>query len=213
MMSPGFAANPQAIASVAPVASAANSSAAACSACHGARGEGMAAFPRLAGVSAAYLRRQLEAFATGQRKNAIMQPIAQNLSIQQRDEVAAFFASLPPSVHADDIEPKNANDIGAWLATRGRWDKDLPACAQCHGPGGVGVGTTFPPLVGQPSDYLEQQLKAWRAGERPPGPLGLMQLIARKLSDADIKAVSDYYAQLPNHQAATPVQTARKGAQ
>lgn len=44
----------------------------------------MTNFPRLAGVSTAYLRSQLEAFASGTRKNPIMQPIAQALSPEQR---------------------------------------------------------------------------------------------------------------------------------
>lgn len=170
--------------------------ASACAGCHGSRGEGMAAFPHLAGTGAAYLREQLEAFASGQRKSPIMQPIAQGLSPEQRAQVAAYYAGLPATARAVDTEAAHPSQAGAWLATRGRWSDELPACAQCHGPGGIGVGASFPPLVGQPSAYIEQQLKAWKAGERPAGPLGLMQAIARKLSDADIKAVSDYYAGL-----------------
>lgn len=170
--------------------------ASACAGCHGPRGEGMGAFPHLAGTGATYLREQLEAFAGGQRKNSIMQPIAQALSPEQRAQVAAYYAGLPAPIRATDTEPVSPSQPGAWLATRGRWSDDLPACAQCHGPGGSGVGTSFPPLAGQPSAYIEQQLKAWRAGERPAGPLGLMQAIARKLSDTDVKAVSDYYAGL-----------------
>ena len=72
----------------------------------------------------------------------------------------------------------------------------MPACAQCHGPGGTGVGEDFPPLAGQPAAYLAEQLRAWQSGGRHPGPLGLMETIARKLSAADIQAVSDYYAGL-----------------
>ncbi len=140
-----------------------------------------------------------------------MQPIAQALSAEQRIELAKFYASLPQPVSAEDAEPNKAQDVGAWLATRGRWSEDVPACAQCHGPGGMGVGASFPPLAGQPAAYLEQQLKAWRTGDRPPGPLGLMQIVARKLSDADSKAVSDYYAQLPSRQPVAPVSSGTKG--
>ena len=97
-------------------------------------------------------------------------------------------------------------DAGAWLATRGRWADGLPACAQCHGPGGVGVGTRFPPLAGQTADYISAQLKAFRSGDRPAGPLGLMQAVASKLHADDVQAVSTYYASLGG--AATPAAAA-----
>ena len=170
--------------------------AAACASCHGARGEGVGDFPRLAGTGGAYLRAQLDAFAAGQRKSAVMQPIARALAPEQRAQVAAYYASLPAPVRPEDQAPKGPGDVGAWLATRGRWSQEIPACAQCHGPGGSGVGASFPPLAGQPAAYLVQQLQAWHGDGRPPGPLGLMQQIARKLSDADIQAVSAYYAGL-----------------
>ena len=176
---------------------------AACAGCHGARGEGVAGFPYLAGTGLDYLREQLEAFASGERKSPGMQPIAQGLSAQQRARLAAYFASLPAAGKgAADREPRNASDAGAWLATRGRWSDGIPACAQCHGPGGIGVGVRFPPLAGQPGAYISDQLKAWQAGSRPPGPLGLMEAIARKLKEADIQAVSDYYAGLAKPAAA-----------
>lgn len=171
---------------------------AACISCHGAKGEGnaVAGFPRLAGTSAAYLAAQLTAFADGTRPNPIMQPMAKLLSASERDAVANYFAGLPPAagIKAPDsgsVEPSNA---GAWIATRGRWDQGLPACAQCHGPGGIGVGSTFPPLAAQPAAYIASQLHSWKDGGRPPGPMALMPVVASKLSDADITAVADYYA-------------------
>ncbi len=183
----------------------------ACAACHGARGEGIAAYPHLAGTGVDYLREQLEAFAAGSRKSPVMEPIAQALTAQQRGQLAAYFASLPAvRAAAVDREARNASDVGAWLATRGRWSDGVPACAQCHGPGGVGVGASFPPLAGQPAAYISAQLKAWQAGSRPAGPLGLMQAIARKLKEADIQAVSEYYAGLA---ASTPAAAAAPGAE
>lgn len=168
----------------------------ACASCHGAHGEGGPGFPHLAGTGADYLREQLEAFASGKRKNAVMQPIAKALNEQQRADAAAYYASLPPIVHAADRLPQSSSDLGAWLATRGRWSDDIPACAQCHGPGGIGVGASFPPLAGQTAAYLSAQLRAIQSGDRQDGPLGLMGAIARRLNDKDIVAVSDYYAGL-----------------
>lgn len=180
----------------------------ACTTCHGARGEGMGGMPRLAGTGKTYLREQLDAFAAGTRQNPVMQPFAQKLSASERSAVAAYFASLAAPVAAKDAQA-GPSQPGAWLATRGRWTDGIPACAQCHGPGGNGVGEAFPPLAGQSAEYIAQQLKAEQAGTRPPGPLALMPGVARKLSDSDITAVSTYYAGLTS----TPKSSAKATAQ
>ncbi|WP_322048981.1 c-type cytochrome [Paraburkholderia sp. J67] len=174
----------------------------ACISCHGANGEGNAAagFPRLAGLSAPYIEAQLAAFADGTRENSIMQPFAKIMSLDGREAVAQYFSSLPApkAIGTRDAADASPDNTGAWLATRGRWQQDLPACVQCHGPGGAGVGSVFPPLAGQPAAYIEAQLNAWKNGKRAPGPLALMPAIASKLSDADIHAVAQYYAQPAN---------------
>jgi cytochrome c553 len=179
----------------------------ACIGCHGARGEGNTAFPRLAGTGQAYLQAQLDAFADGSRKNAVMQPFAQKLSTTERAALAMYYSQLPAPFSAADNPPApSPSDAGAWLAARGRWSDQLPACAQCHGQSGSGVGTQFPPLAGLSAAYIGEQLQAWKAGTRPPGPLGLMPMVTAKLSDADVTAVAAYYAGL----VAAPPGTARK---
>ncbi|MCX7513166.1 c-type cytochrome [Frateuria hangzhouensis] len=169
-----------------------------CQSCHGTDGGGQAAagFPRLAGLDAAYLARQLEDYAEGSRASAVMQPIARALSARERDAVAGYYAQLP--VAAMPAAPKPAADgAGATLATRGRWSEQVPACEQCHGPGGVGVGAHFPPLAGQPAAYIESQLKAWQQGSRRNDPLELMQHLSRALSAEDIAAVAQWFAAQP----------------
>lgn len=171
--------------------------AAACASCHGARGEGNAAanFPRLAGLPAAYIAAQLMNFADGARQNPVMAPQAKAMSAKERDAVASYYASLPAYRGAAPGKPDaTAKDAGEWLATRGRWDHDLPACVQCHGPGGIGVGTAFPPIAGQSAGYIAAQLHAFKEGSRPGGPLNLMGVVAKRMSDADMAAVADYFA-------------------
>lgn len=181
----------------------------ACSTCHGAQGQGQAdaGFPRLAGLPAAYLRRQLDAYAAGERRNPTMMPIAKSLSADQRDAVVKHYAALPLAASAAagtaattaskaaSAPPRDTP--GQVLATRGRWSSGIPACEQCHAPGGRGVGSDFPPLAAQPANYLAAQLKAWRSGDRPPGPLGLMTVIASKLEPGDIDSVARYFAAMP----------------
>ncbi|CAB3848608.1 c-type cytochrome [Achromobacter ruhlandii] len=176
----------------------------ACVTCHGANGEGnpAAGFPHLAGMGAAYLAEQLDAMANGSRVSPVMAATAKALDPAQRQAVAAYYAGLPAPLNVDRLaatalQPGKPDDTGAWLATRGAWDKNVPACNQCHGPGGIGVGANFPSLAGQPAAYIAGQLRAWRQGQRPPGPLGLMPAVATRLTDAEIDAVSAYYAGLP----------------
>ena len=164
-----------------------------CSSCHGQRGEGNPAggFPRLAGLGKGYIERQLAAFANGERQNAVMAPIAKALLPAERSAASAYYARLPFKVA---FVGEASTGAGAALATQGRWDKDIvPACVQCHGPNGVGVGDAFPPLAGQSATYIAQQLRAWQEGTRPPGPLGLMKAIATRLAAADVDAVAQYF--------------------
>lgn len=168
-------------------------------------GQAAAGFPRLAGLNAAYLRKQLDDFASGARANATMQPVASALSEDERQALATYYARLP--IPATRVAPAGASSVGAILAERGRWDQGVPACAQCHGPGGVGVGAHFPPLAGQSAVYIANQLTAWKKGARTNDPLQLMQHVAAKLDTDDIDAVSAYYAAQP-----TKTVTAAEGA-
>ena len=175
--------------------------AAACVSCHGAKGEGMAAagFPRLAGLHPDYLLAQLDNFASGLRQNPVMAPIARQLTAAERKAVAGYFGGLPPPTPVASGDPNvlKASDRGAWLADRGRWDDNLPACVQCHGPGGAGTGSAFPPLAGQSSAYLAYQLHAFKSGARPGGPMSLMSVVAKRMTDADIAAVADHFGAAP----------------
>ncbi len=169
---------------------------AACISCHGAQGEGSAAFPPLAGSSKAYLAAQLASFASGARSNAVMGPIAKALTADQQAQVAGWFAALPLPFKPVQETAAVPSDRGAWLATRGRWQDGIPACAQCHGPGGVGVPLHFPPIGGLSAAYMQAQIEAWRAETRPPGPLGLMASVAKRLTADDVTAIAAYYAKL-----------------
>jgi cytochrome c553 len=65
-----------------------------CAACHGADGNSQApTFPILAGQHADYLAKALEDYKSGARKNVIMAGFAGALSKQDREDLAAYFAS------------------------------------------------------------------------------------------------------------------------
>lgn len=171
----------------------------ACSACHGDTGEGRpeAGYPRLSGIDARYLLRQLNDFADGNRPNDVMHPVAKSLSVGEREAMASYYGSLSAPKAAGEEKPaKKALADGALLAQRGDWSKGLPACGQCHGPSGQGVGSSFPKLAGQSATYISDQLNAWKAGRRSNDPLHLMTGVASKLDEQQISAVAAYYAHL-----------------
>jgi cytochrome c553 len=173
--------------------------AATCQACHGAHGEGMVdgAKPRLAGQSAHYLDKQLRDFASGARDNAIMSAIAKGLNDQTRAKLVAYYAALPVPTATEHTAPTPAQaQRGHQLAIEGAEDKRVQACNNCHGPDGSGVSLSAPALAGQLAPYLAAQLKSWQQGSRKNDAGNLMSPVAARLDDADIAAVTAYYASL-----------------
>ena len=65
-----------------------------CFGCHGQGAKGMGVTPRLAGQQPAYLKRQLQAFKDGSRKNGTMRGIANMLSNDEMAAVAEHMGSL-----------------------------------------------------------------------------------------------------------------------
>jgi len=188
-----------------------------CLACHGAQGEGMAAagYPRLAGLSAEYIAEQLNAYIDGRRVNAIMRPMAMPLTASQIQSIATFFSSLPvPVKPATSISDSTQNALGQQLAERGDWNAGIPACFNCHAPGGIGLPTAFPPIVGQPATYIESQIQAWKNGTRQGSPQNLanslMHSVALRMSDSQTKAVSAWLAAQPTAASQTSPTTTAK---
>jgi cytochrome c553 len=173
---------------------------AACASCHGMHGEGNAAagFPRLAGQWQYYLARQMTSFANGSRNNAVMSPIAKMLTQQQIDAVSAYYAALfVPSSKPVARAPPKMLERGRILATVGDNSREIQACANCHGPGGVGEPPTYPYLAGQHGSYLIEALAEWKNGIRNTDPSQQMSIIAKHLVDDDVAAVAAYYSMQP----------------
>lgn len=170
-----------------------------CAGCHAADGNSPSpANPKLAAQHAAYLAKQLHNFkpqADGkppERNNAIMQGFAAALSDQQIRDVSAYFATqkLKPAA----AKNKDLVELGQKIYRGGITDKGVPACAGCHSPNGAGIPDQYPRLQGQYADYTESQLVAFRSGVRANS--AQMMTISARLSDKEIKAVSDYIAGL-----------------
>jgi|TARA_R100001143_G_scaffold5797_1_gene8497 cytochrome c553 len=175
-----------------------------CAACHGPDGNSPSGqYPSLAGQGEPYLIKQLKAYKSGARENAIMQGQAANLSEQDMQDLAAFFAEQ--TVQTGQVKP-DLLEMGERIYRGGDVEKGIPACAGCHGPAGQGVDAAgFPALAGQQPAYTESQLRAFRAvgredigsmAKRDNDPQAMMRTLAAKMSDAQIQAVSSFVAGL-----------------
>jgi cytochrome c553 len=167
--------------------------AAVCMACHTADGSrGAPANPILQGQHPEYLVKQLQEFKSGKRKNAIMMGFASTLSDEDMRNVAAFYASKVAKPGA--AKNKDTIRLGESIYRGGITQKQVPACAGCHGPTGSGIPAQYPRMGGQHAEYTESQMLAFRSGERANN--AQMTAIAGRMNDAEIKAVSDYIAGL-----------------
>ncbi len=166
-----------------------------CQSCHGLDGNSPnGAWPKLAGQNATYLKKQLEDFKSGARDNAIMSPMAANLSEEDIKNLAAYYAKQQTS---KGVTPKKYLKLGEKIYRAGNKETGVPACMACHGPAGNGnPAAAWPQIAGQHSQYVENQLKAYRSGERTNDPNAMMQGVAEKMSDEEITAVANYVSGL-----------------
>jgi cytochrome c553 len=153
--------------------------------------------PRIAGQTAAYIKKQLDNYADGTRDNPIMVNFAKPLSEKQREDLAVRFAAMSAPFVAQAVSASEATLArGHQLAYQGDEAKRVQACNNCHGPDGVGLPGSTPYLAGQSAEYLGSALKAWHDGTRKNDAGQLMRSVAERLSDADIAAVSAYFARV-----------------
>lgn len=162
-----------------------------CAGCHAVDGNStIAANPRLAGLNAEYINKQLTNFKSGDRKNAVMSGMVASLSPQDMLNLAAYFSAQQPK--PDTSKDKELAQLGQKIFHGGVQGSGVPACAACHGPQGKGVPIEFPRLAGQHSDYIYTQLNDFRLGTRANDGAKMMRTIAAKMTDADMKAVAAY---------------------
>ncbi len=160
----------------------------ACATCHGVRGEGNGFdAPRLAGLPAGYLQKQMQDYATGLRPHAVMGDVARFLDRHERVRVANHYAALPPQAMPAATEQTISASTPALYAAK---------CQQCHGVEGVGTDSG-PPLNAQPAFYLAQQLQDWQVSKRRNDGHHEMLKVAQQLDGGEITQLSLYLAQIP----------------
>lgn len=157
-----------------------------CQECHGADGNSSdAKIPNHAGQYAGYLIKQLSDFQSGERRHEIMTIMAEDLSAADISDIAAYFASQKI------MQGEGSSDKPL--------DRGIPSCISCHGENGKGRSAdnaVYPVIGGQRAVYLRSQLVSWKLGDRNNSPGGVMNKVAKLLSDDEINALADYVSGL-----------------
>jgi cytochrome c553 len=145
--------------------------------------------PIIAGMSPAYFKKQIEAYAGGKRPSPEMEPYAKMVLVLGVDEVARYFGG-------QKMQPTPIAVDGASVA-RGR--AAAAQCAVCHGQDGKGNAAMLSPsLVGQPPGFLREQMLLFKQDKRNQGEPALKAAKALMLTlpDETLADLAAYYSSL-----------------
>ena len=123
---------------------------------------------------------------------------------ERTDEVWAMVAFLLklPGLELDayrelalgELADEQLRDAGLESLVADPFEPVLAECARCHGRDGQGRGVgAFPKLSGQSEAYLLASLQAYAQGLRHSG---IMEPAAARLSDSEMRRLSDHYASM-----------------
>ena len=165
-----------------------------CGGCHNPDGNSIIPEnPRLAGLDAKYIARQLADFKSGKRTNPTMSSIIPMVDESEFKSLGKFFSQQKRLTSESDKADLVAK--GKQLFEEGVIGTAAPACMGCHGEDGSG-SDVFPRLNGQNPAYVANQLTNFKNGGRTNDSKGLMQAVAKRLNEQEIAAVAEYMSTL-----------------
>ena len=161
-----------------------------CTACHGVNGNSKSdTMPIIAGMDAAYFKKQVQAYAANARPSPEMGPYSKQILDIGLDGVAGYFAG-------QRMEPTPVKPDAAAVA---RGQVAAAPCVICHGPAGKGdPARSIPSLAGQPPGYLRDQIRLFKQDARNPGDAALaaMKALMKSIPDAQEADLAAYYSSL-----------------
>jgi cytochrome c553 len=134
--------------------------------------------PKLGGQHPSYIISALKAYQEKTRSHPTMQAQAADLTQEDMENIAAYFASLSDS-----------------SSSAAKEDNPATQCAACHGPDGVSSPDDpqgAPILAGQYPDYIVQALHEYKTGERQ-NPI--MSGFAAGLDKQQMETIAHFYAE------------------
>ena len=176
---------------------------AACSTCHGERGVGNPDnphIPRLAEKPAGYLYKQLQSFKAQQGQSPAMEYVVRQLSPSYMMKIAQYYSEQRVEYHEQQLPASITKEVlarGKQLVEEGDEARGVPACKYCHGQALTGVKPMIPGILNQPFDYVSTQLNLWRTNSRSVESTHCMWVVAKRMMQKDVEAVSAYLAIQP----------------
>lgn len=158
-----------------------------CDSCHGDNGVSEDnETPSLAGQKSAYTFKQIYDYRHKIRKDKTMYKKVKKLSYQDMADISAWYQTQKGENKEGKKPPK--------MVSIGDKARFLISCDMCHNPNIMQGGFQVPILQGQKIDYLIETLTAFKESERENDEYGVMQKIAKLLSDKEIVEIAKYYA-------------------
>ena len=159
--------------------------AARCVSCHSSTETTHSMLPLLEGQPKAAFISQWRGFRERKRTAPVMVSLAEELSEQDVNYLAEYYAALLPPRAPES----SGSDTGRALADRLR-------CADCHGPALQGTNDGAPRLAGQKARYTVWSLQLMRGGTRSHGTAAKPDPLLANLSNAEIESLAAHFASL-----------------
>ncbi len=157
-----------------------NSLAKKCARCHGLDGNSsIPGTPSFAGQQPVYFVTAIQEYMHRARAAAPMHPMLWNLSREDRESLALYYASQTPARRAPPAFGDPA--LGEPLTA---------VCGGCHGSHGVSTDSATPTVAGQDAQYLVAATKAYRGTRRHE----VMRRYVVDLTERDIEHIAAFYS-------------------
>jgi len=154
-----------------------------CGYCHGKDGNSVKDYiPNLAQQNPEYLLKQFQLFASGDRKNYVMQQLAKMLTEQERINIALYFASQKVVVS----EGNESSEQGK--------ERYQSFCFACHGETGLG-NKDLPRLAGQKKAFLLKTLNAFKQGDKARSNSPMVKIMGA-INQDEIEPLANYISSM-----------------
>ena len=170
---------------------------AACSGCHGDDGvTSKPGTPFIAGQTSVYLEISMRSYLSGERTQDVMRQAVMELSVEQRLELANYYARLE-TPWKGGLDGSGTNNVRQKYQVVTQ--KSISAgkalskpCEGCHGVDGNSVKAGVPSLAGLQPAYFIPALKAYLSGARRGA--AIMKNFKLALSENDIQNLAAYFS-------------------
>jgi cytochrome c553 len=149
-------------------------------------------YPRLTGQYASVIIKQLTDIRAGARLNPKMEPFISPdaVTVEEIADIAVYLSGLT-TIKENGKGPGDQVRLGETVYSQ-------RGCNKCHGNRGEGNGEKlYPALAAQHYSYLVREMELIKTGARGNSHPEMVVTL-RDISTADMEAVADYLARLPD---------------